>query len=168
MVEALRAQVAELTRWLEQNSRKSSRSPSSDSPFVKPEPKSLRRRSGRKPGGQQGHQGHEGHPGATLAQVGGRGDEETQRSRPQAHRPPRRLSPFHHRPSNTRRQQRLRARHPHDQAPAKVSGCLRTLTGAKQFCAIRSYLSTATKHGRHFFDTLVMLTEGRAWLPATQ
>jgi hypothetical protein len=50
----------------------------------------------------------------------------------------------------------------------KVSGCQRTLTGAKQFCAIRSYLSTATKHGRHFFDTLVMLTEGRAWLPATQ
>jgi transposase len=48
----------------------------------------------------------------------------------------------------------------------KVSGCLRTLTGAKQFCAIRSYLSTAAKHGKHFFDTLVMLTEGRPWLPA--
>jgi transposase len=48
----------------------------------------------------------------------------------------------------------------------KVSGCLRTLTGAKQFCAIRSYLSTAAKHGRHFFDTLVMLAEGRPWLPA--
>ncbi|WP_219420728.1 IS66 family transposase, partial [Pseudonocardia nigra] len=49
----------------------------------------------------------------------------------------------------------------------KVSGCLRTLTGARQFCAIRSYLSTAVKHGRHFFDVLVMLTEGRPWLPAT-
>ena len=49
-----------------------------------------------------------------------------------------------------------------------VSGCLRTLTGARQFCAIRSYLSTAAKHGRHLFDTLVMLTEGRPWLPAHQ
>jgi transposase len=49
----------------------------------------------------------------------------------------------------------------------KVSGCLRTLTGAQQFCAIRSYLSTAAKHGRTFFDTLVMLAEGRPWLPAT-
>jgi hypothetical protein len=48
----------------------------------------------------------------------------------------------------------------------KVSGCLRTLTGAKQFCAIRSYLSTAAKHGRQLFDTLVLLTEGRPWLPA--
>jgi transposase len=49
----------------------------------------------------------------------------------------------------------------------KVSGCLRTLTGAQQFCAIRSYLSTAAKHGRTFFDTLVMLAQGRPWLPAT-
>jgi transposase len=48
----------------------------------------------------------------------------------------------------------------------KVSGCLRSLTGARQFCAIRSYLSTAAKHGRHFFEALVMLAEGRPWLPA--
>ena len=48
----------------------------------------------------------------------------------------------------------------------KVSGCLRTLAGARQFCAIRSYLSTAAKHGLHFFDALVMLTEGRPWMPA--
>jgi transposase len=47
----------------------------------------------------------------------------------------------------------------------KVSGCLRTLTGACQFCAIRSYLSTAAKHGLNFFDALVMLAEGEPWTP---
>ena len=50
----------------------------------------------------------------------------------------------------------------------KISGCLRTLTGAQQFCAIRSYLSTAAKHGKHFFDTLVTLAAGRPWLPTIQ
>ena len=50
----------------------------------------------------------------------------------------------------------------------KVSGCLRTLTGAKQFCARHSYLSTAAKHGEHFFDTLVMLAAGRPLIPAIQ
>ena len=49
----------------------------------------------------------------------------------------------------------------------KVSGCLRTLTGAQQFCAIRSYLSTAAKHNKRLFEVLVMLTEGRPWLPTT-
>ena len=48
----------------------------------------------------------------------------------------------------------------------KISGCLRTMTGAGQFCAIRSYLSTAAKHGLSFFDALVMLTEGEPWMPA--
>ena len=49
----------------------------------------------------------------------------------------------------------------------KVSGCLRTLTGAQQFCAIRSYLATAAKHGIHFFEALTTLAEGRPWLPET-
>ncbi len=49
----------------------------------------------------------------------------------------------------------------------KVSGCLRTLTGARQFCAIRSYLSTATKHGIPQFPALVQLAEGHPWMPAT-
>jgi transposase len=48
----------------------------------------------------------------------------------------------------------------------KVSGCLRTMTGARQFCAIRGYLSTAAKHGLTFFDALVMLTGGQPWMPA--
>jgi transposase len=47
----------------------------------------------------------------------------------------------------------------------KVSGCLRTLTGARQFCAIRSYLSTAAKHGHNFLDALVILAEGEPWMP---
>lgn len=50
----------------------------------------------------------------------------------------------------------------------KISGCLRTLTGAQQFCAIRSYLSTAAKHHRNFLDTLIMLAEGQPWLPTHQ
>ena len=41
----------------------------------------------------------------------------------------------------------------------KVSGCLRTVTGAEQFCAIRSYLATAAKHGVHFFAALTTLAE---------
>jgi transposase len=48
----------------------------------------------------------------------------------------------------------------------KVSGCLRTMTGARQFCAIRTYLSTAAKHDLGFSDALVMLTEGEPWIPA--
>jgi len=51
-------------------------------------------------------------------------------------------------------------------AMALTPSCLRTLTGARQFCAIRSYLSTAAKHGIGFFDALVMLTKGEPWMPA--
>ncbi|MEI6621253.1 MAG: IS66 family transposase [Actinomycetes bacterium] len=49
----------------------------------------------------------------------------------------------------------------------KVSGCLRTRTGAEQFCAIRSYLATAAKHDIGFFQALTMLAEGNPWMPAT-
>jgi hypothetical protein len=62
-VAALEAENAELKRRLGMNSTNSSKPPSSDSPFTKPGPKSLRRKSGRKPGGQPGH------PGSTLALV---------------------------------------------------------------------------------------------------
>lgn len=49
----------------------------------------------------------------------------------------------------------------------KVSGCLRTMTGAEQFCAIRSYLATAAKHGIHFYESLTALADGNPWLPET-
>jgi len=58
VIAEMKAQVAELQAKLDQNSRNSSR-PSSSDGYSKPSPKkrSLRERSGRKPGGQEGHEG---------------------------------------------------------------------------------------------------------------
>jgi transposase len=47
----------------------------------------------------------------------------------------------------------------------KISGCLRTMTGAEHFAAIRSYLATTGKHGITMFDALTRLTAGNPWLP---
>ena len=49
----------------------------------------------------------------------------------------------------------------------KISGCFRTLAGAKSFCAVRSYLQTAHKHGLPSLDVLVQLFRGSPWLPPT-
>jgi len=62
-VSELEGEVAELKRRLSANSRNSSRPPSSDGLSKRPATKSLRRPSGRKPGGQPGHEG------GTLAAV---------------------------------------------------------------------------------------------------
>src|SRR5437763_15436076 len=56
------ARIAELKRQLAASSRNSSKPPSSDG-LDKPAPKSLRGRSGRKPGGQPGREGR------TLRQI---------------------------------------------------------------------------------------------------
>lgn len=64
---SLESQIKELTEKLillesrlNQNSRNSSKPPSTDFVKEKPNPKSLRKKSGKKPGGQSGH------PGTTL------------------------------------------------------------------------------------------------------
>ena len=45
----------------------------------------------------------------------------------------------------------------------KVSGCMRSVHGAEVFCAIRSYLATASRHGIGWLDALTRAAEGNPW-----
>jgi transposase len=47
----------------------------------------------------------------------------------------------------------------------KISGCWRTLPGAEAFLVVRSYLSTARKHGLSALAVLRQLFIGEPWLP---
>ncbi|MGB0093359.1 MAG: IS66 family transposase [Solirubrobacteraceae bacterium] len=47
----------------------------------------------------------------------------------------------------------------------KISGCWRTREGAERFLAIRSYTSTARKHGQRPAEVLTGLAGGQPWLP---
>ena len=47
----------------------------------------------------------------------------------------------------------------------KVSGCMRSMTGAEAFCAIRSYLATAARHGIGALDALTRAAQGNPWIP---
>ena len=47
----------------------------------------------------------------------------------------------------------------------KVSGCMRSMAGAEAFCAIRSYLSTAAKHGTGKLDALTQAASRTPWMP---
>ncbi len=49
----------------------------------------------------------------------------------------------------------------------KVSGSMRSMTGAETFCAIRSYLATATRHGIAWLDALTRAAAGTPWIPGT-
>jgi hypothetical protein len=49
----------------------------------------------------------------------------------------------------------------------KISGCMRSMAGAQNFCAIRSYLATAAKHGIGMLDALTRAASGAAWVPGT-
>jgi transposase len=63
LIEQLLQRIQELEARLSKDSHNSSKPPSSDPPFKKPPPRSLRQRSGKKPGGQKDH------PGATRALI---------------------------------------------------------------------------------------------------
>jgi hypothetical protein len=47
----------------------------------------------------------------------------------------------------------------------KVSGAMRTTTGANAFLAVRSYLSTALKNHIGYLDALTTIFTGQPWLP---
>lgn len=49
----------------------------------------------------------------------------------------------------------------------KVSGCMRSIAGAEAFCAIRSCLSTAAKHGIGMLGALTRAASRTPWLPGT-
>ena len=42
----------------------------------------------------------------------------------------------------------------------KVSGCFRTLSGAREFCVIRSYISSLRKQGFNIFQGLMRASQG--------
>lgn len=48
----------------------------------------------------------------------------------------------------------------------KISGCWRSEAGAKTFCTIRSYISTARKQGHNVIDALRLAFQGSPWLPS--
>jgi transposase len=49
----------------------------------------------------------------------------------------------------------------------KVSGCMRSMHGAEEFCAIRTYLATAARHGTGWLDALIRAAAGTPWIPQT-
>jgi hypothetical protein len=49
----------------------------------------------------------------------------------------------------------------------KVSGSMRTMTGAEHFAAIRSYTATATRQGIDMLDALIHAAAGNPWIPTT-
>jgi transposase len=49
----------------------------------------------------------------------------------------------------------------------KISGCMGSMTGAEEFCAIRSYLATAARHGIGWLEALTQALDGNPWIPGT-
>lgn len=47
-----------------------------------------------------------------------------------------------------------------------ISGCFRTLSTARAFCTVRSYLQTAAKQEVNLFQALNWLFLGDPWIPS--
>jgi hypothetical protein len=42
---------------------------------------------------------------------------------------------------------------------------MRSMAGAEEFCALRSYLATAARHGIGALDALTAAFQGQPWIP---
>jgi transposase IS66 family protein/uncharacterized protein DUF6444 len=49
----------------------------------------------------------------------------------------------------------------------KISGCMRSMAGAEELCALRSYLATAARQGTGALDALTTAFQGDPWIPET-
>ena len=47
----------------------------------------------------------------------------------------------------------------------KISGSFRSVEGAERLARVRSYISTARKHGVDAMDVLTALFAGEPWMP---
>jgi transposase/uncharacterized coiled-coil protein SlyX len=65
--------------------------------------------------------------------------------------------------SNNRAEQDIRM----SKLRIKISGCMRSMAGAEEFCALRSYIATAARHGIGALDALTTAFQGRPWIPET-
>jgi len=133
-----RAQVADLAARVSQNSKNSSKPASADG-LGKPAPKSLRKKTGRRAGRPKGQ------PGATRMRT--RRDDYLRFAHDLR-------VPF----GNYEAEQVIRM----SKLRINVSGCMRSMTGAETFCAIRSSLAIATRHGISWLDALTRAAEHNA------
>jgi transposase len=49
----------------------------------------------------------------------------------------------------------------------KISGSMRSMAGADEFCALRSCLATAARPGAGALDALTSAFQGHPWIPET-
>jgi transposase len=47
----------------------------------------------------------------------------------------------------------------------KISGCLRTIAGARRFARLRSYVGTLIKQQRHVLTDIAHALAGTPWIP---
>ena len=47
----------------------------------------------------------------------------------------------------------------------KVSGCMRSMSGAEVFCAIRSYVAIAARYAIGALNALTRAAQGDPWIP---